>query len=205
MSGMPQEDASTPERTPARDAMAELLDRPLSASDLAEQTRDAAMPLAEEAGTRTSVLLVEVAGERLALEASLVRRVFAATPVHRVPHRTNRVLRGLCNLGGRLVLSGSIEALLDLSPAGDEPATATARRTLLIGGEAEVWAIEVDRVVGVARIDPAAMIEPPATIEAARDRYTRRLLMDPSAVDGSRRIALLDGERLLAGLARSLA
>jgi chemotaxis signal transduction protein len=63
----------------------------------------------------------------------------------------------------------------------------------------------VDRVVGVVRIDPAAMTEPPATIEAACDRYTRRLLMDPSASDGSRRIALLDGERLLAGLARSLA
>lgn len=204
MSGMLR-DASTPERRGDRDAMSELLDRPLSAEDLAAQTRDAALPLAEETGSRKSVLLVEVAGERLALPASFVRRVFAVAAVHRVPHRSNRVLRGLCNLGGRLVLSGSLEALLDLAPSGDGEAAGDARRTLLVGDEAAAWAVEVTRVVGVVRIDPAAMTEPPATVEAARDRFTHRLLVDPLAGESSHRIALLDGDRVLAGLARSLA
>lgn len=187
-----------------RDAMAELLGRPLSQRDLAEQTRAAAMPLERESGRLESVLLVEVGGERMGLPAALVRRVFPLAPVHRVPHRSNRVLRGICNLGGRLTLAASLEALLDLAAAA-APAAADPRqrRTLLIGEESAAWALEVDRVLGVIRVDAETLAEPPATVEAARDRHTARLLDDPTP--GGGRIALLDGERLLASLARSLA
>jgi chemotaxis-related protein WspD len=184
-----------------RDAMAELLSRPLSQRDLAEQTRAAAMPLERESARLESVLLVEVGGERMGLPAALVRRVFPLAPVHRVPHRTNRVLRGICNLGGRLTLAASLEALLDL--AAEATADARQRRTLLIGEESAAWAIEVDRVLGVIRINTETLATPPATVEAARERHTARLLDDPTP--GGGRIALLDGERLLASLARSLA
>lgn len=184
-----------------RDAMAELLSRPLSQRDLAEQTRAAAMPLKRESARLESVLLVEVGGERMGLPAALVRRVFPLAPVHRVPHRTNRVLRGICNLGGRLTLAASLEAVLDL--AAEAAADARQRRTLLIGEESAAWAIEVDRVLGVIRADAETLAEPPATVEAARERHTARLLDDPTP--GGGRIALLDGERLLASLARSLA
>lgn len=184
-----------------RDAMAELLSRPLSQRDLAEQTRAAAMPLERESARLESVLLVEVGGERMGLPAALVRRVFPLAPVHRVPHRTNRVLRGICNLGGRLTLAASLEAVLDL--AAEAAADARQRRTLLIGEESAAWAIEVDRVLGVIRADAETLAEPPATVEAARERHTARLLDDPTP--GGGRIALLDGERLLASLARSLA
>lgn len=184
-----------------RDAMAELLSRPLSQRDLAEQTRAAAMPLKRESARLESVLLVEVGGERMGLPAALVRRVFPLAPVHRVPHRTNRVLRGICNLGGRLTLAASLEAVLDL--AAEATADSSQRRTLLIGEESAAWAIEVDRVLGVIRADAETLAEPPATVEAARERHTARLLDDPTP--GGGRIALLDGERLLASLARSLA
>lgn len=184
-----------------RDAMAELLSRPLSQRDLAEQTRAAAMPLERESARLESVLLVEVGGERMGLPAALVRRVFPLAPVHRVPHRTNRVLRGICNLGGRLTLAASLEAVLDL--AAEATADSSQRRTLLIGEESAAWAIEVDRVLGVIRADAETLAEPPATVEAARERHTARLLDDPTP--GGGRIALLDGERLLASLARSLA
>jgi len=184
------------------DAMGRLLDRALSAEDLALQTREVAASVEPEQGDLASVLVVEVGGERFGLPGSLVRRVVPPAAVHRIPHRSNSVLRGLCNLGGQLLLTGSLEALMELAPASGS--AAATRRMLILADPAGAWAVEVDRVHGVVMVERTQFRDPPATVRAARDRFSDRLFPDPSATGGDR-IALLDAERLLQGLARSLA
>lgn len=196
----------------ASEAAQRLLNRPLTEGDLADQTAEVARPLDEGAGDRISVLVVECGGERLAMPGSLVRRVALPAIVHRVPHRSNAVLRGICNIGGQLALAADLAALLDLErpPGGAED---RARRMLLLGDGAEQWVIEVDRVIGVVRVDPARLLDPPATVRAARDRLTEHLVeIDLSGGSdggdgggGTVRMALLSGSRLLEGLGRSLA
>lgn len=182
------------------DSMRALLERPLGASELARQTAEVARPLKQDESDRVSVLLVECGGERFGLPGSLVRRVTAPVPIHRIPHRSNAVLRGLCNLGGHLSLVASLEALLDLPAATPQGAE---RRMLLVGDGAEQWVIEVDRVLGVARIETSRLVDPPSTVRAAKDHLTERLIL-PTDGSSEGRVALLSSERLLAGLRRSL-
>ena len=188
------------------DAARRLLQRPLSDEELAAQTCEVARPLEEEAGTRISLLLVECGGERLALPGAVVRRVTLPAVVHRVPHRSNKVLRGICNLGGQLVPAADLAALLELDGSGEE-GDSPRRRMLLLGESPEQWAVEVDHVIGVVRIDPEGLLDPPATVRAARDHLTEHLVeLDANSGTGqAERVALLSGPKLLEGLARSLA
>ncbi len=181
-----------------------LLDRPLDARELHAQTEEVARPLEEDAGERVSVLIVECGGERLALPGSLVRRVSALAPVHRVPHRSNSVLRGIVNLGGHVTLAADLASLLELPKA--ESASTADRRMLLLGEGSEQWAVEVDRVLGVLRVEVGRLGDAPVTVRAARDHHTDRLLtlLDGEVDGGAGRVALLSEEKVLAGLRRNL-
>lgn len=192
----------------SHDATRRLLERPLGEEDLRAQTAEVARPLEEDACERASILLVECGGERIGLPGSLVRRVGGPQPVHRVPHRTNAVLRGIANLGGQLALVADPVALLELpQPAKrDDPKAAASRRMLLLGESPEQWVIEVDRVLGVLRIETSRLEPPPLTIRAARDHLSDHLvtLGEGEAEGGPGRIAVLGAEKVLAGLRRSL-
>ncbi len=192
----------------SHDATRRLLERPLGPEELQAQTLEVARVLEEDACERTSVLVVECAGERLGLPGSLVRRVSATLAVHRVPHRSNAVLRGIVNLGGQLSLVGDLAALLEL-PKSATNASGDAgrdRRMLLLGESPEHWVVEVDRVLGVLRIESTRLEAPPLTIRAARDHLSEHLvdLHEGEAAGGPGRIAVLGAEKLVAGLRRSL-
>ncbi|MGA0173388.1 MAG: chemotaxis protein CheW [Phycisphaerales bacterium] len=192
----------------SQDATRRLLERPLGPEELAAQTREVARVLEEDACERTSILVVECGGERIGLPGSLVRRVSGPSPVHRVPHRTNAVLKGIVNLGGQLSLVGDLVALLELPKAATAtgPGPGRDRRMLLIGETPEQWVVEVDRVLGVLRIESTRLESPPVTIRAARDHHSEHLvdLREGEAAGGPGRIAVLGSDKLLAGLRRSL-
>lgn len=191
---------------PHSEAARRLLQRPLSDDELVVQTAEVARRLEEDTGRRISLLVFECGGERLAIHGSVVGRVTLPAIVHRVPHRSNAVLRGICNLDGQLVLVGDLAALLDLD-GSSAPSDSRDRRMLLLGESPEQWAVEVDRVIGVFGVDPDRLLDPPATVGAARDHLTEHLVEIDVADggDGTERMALLSGERLLAGLGRGLA
>ncbi|MHC4833848.1 MAG: chemotaxis protein CheW [Planctomycetota bacterium] len=169
------------------DAARRLLQRPLSDEELAAQTGEVARPLEEEAGARISLLLVECGGERLALPGAVVRRVTLPAVVQLVP-------------------TADLAALLELDGSGEE-GDSRHRRMLLLGESPEQWAVEVDHVIGVVRIDPEGLLDPPATVRAARDHLTEHLveLAADLGAGQAERVAVLSGPRLLEGLARSLA
>jgi hypothetical protein len=60
-------------------------------------------------------------------------------------------------------------------------------------------------VLGVVRVDPAGLIDPPATVRAARDHLTEHLVELETGSARVERVAMLGGPRLLEALARSLA
>ena len=72
-----------------------------------------------DAGRSTTrpLLVFRLGVEWLALALSVVAEVTALRPVHRVPHRTNRVFSGLVSLRGQLQLCVSLHGLLDVDPA----------------------------------------------------------------------------------------
>lgn len=184
------------------DALSRLLDRPLPPEELAENTHQVAQIVTRAQRATVGVLLFELADELLALPAAEVSRVTPSVPVHRIPHRTNDVLRGLCNFEGELVLCADVGRMLRLTTDAGQGAEHSpgARRMLVIGSEHERWAFEVAAVLGVERVEPTSFEPPPLTVERAMVHFTDQLI--PA---GPRRAALLNGARLLAGLRAALA
>jgi chemotaxis-related protein WspD len=189
-----------------RPAIQRLLDRPLTDADVREATERTARPVAPPEKRGQSHLLFVLGGVPCALPLTCVRRVALPAKVCAVPHRSNRVVRGLCNLDGDLVLCASLANLLEIeSPPGapcgrngPDPA-AEDRRMIVVGTSEASWAVEVDAVLGITVCDPERCLPPPITVEQARARYTKEIL----PVD-ERLVSLLDVNQILAGFEAAL-
>jgi chemotaxis-related protein WspD len=151
----------------------------------------------EAASAALSLLIFRVADEWLAVPTTAVVEVATPRPIHPLPHRTGTPLLGVVSVRGQLHPAFSLQALLELSPATtDRP---EAGRLLLIARPdahaAGGWALAVDEVAAVQRIDRDAITPPPATVRAAAWQATDGLL----AWQG-RSVGMVDVERLLHGL-----
>lgn len=164
-------DADLPVRLDGPAGLDQLLARPLSEADLDRATAGLALPLEERSRSRTSLLAVRAGGEILAVHATEAAKVVAPSSVHRVPHRSNAVFRGLANHDGELLLCMSIEAALGLPVAE----VSAHRAFVVVELGRERWAFGVEGVIGVTDVDAERMRQPPMTVTAAKSGCVRSL------------------------------
>jgi chemotaxis-related protein WspD len=189
-------------------AILRLLDKPLSADDLREATARVARPLELAEKDVARLLVFRLRDELMAFESVRVNQVARAASVHRIPHRTNNVIRGFCNLDGELMLCADLAKLLELNEVGGATASDQTqwqeepqdqRRMIVLGDEQNRWVVEVDAVSGVTAIVRDAFRRPPITIDAALARYTKNLVpLDQGFA------ALLDEQRVISGFQAAL-
>lgn len=149
----------------------ELLARPLADADLDRATDELAAPISARARRAMSVLAVRVGGELFAIPSVDVAKVVPPARVHRVPHRSNDVLRGIANHDGELLMCMSLEAALGIARADERAKPAL----VVIGDLRDRWAFEVDEVVGVLDVAEGASREAPVTVTASRNGCVARL------------------------------
>jgi chemotaxis-related protein WspD len=202
----PDSTADQPTAVDQTDAMIRLLDRPLSAADLVETTARIGQPITPPERETRSVVAFRLGAEWFAVAAGDVHRVTCPVPVHHVPHRSNAIIRGLCNIEGQLLICGSLRDLLGLvdgeMPDAEMPDAEQLSgdvRMLVLGEPHDGWVVEVDAVLGVVDIDLRSVQPPPVTVEHARDRYTDSIVSLCEA-----RAALLSTDRLKAGFEAAL-
>lgn len=178
-----------------REALTNLLDRPVSDEALAEHARDAARPREERREDSTILLAVRIGAEWFALPAEKVLHVGHAVPVHRVPHRSRPGFRGLANVDGRIVPVVDLGRLLgiDAATGGD----AGLARVVLFGDADAPWACMVDAAPGMAAVSDREDEAPPVTVSEAPDSITVGLVQTEwgraSRVDVARLMRLVDG------------
>jgi chemotaxis signal transduction protein len=169
--------SSAQDRSPSDAAIARLLDRPLAAEDLQAATDRVARPLEPPQKDVVRLLVFRAGNERLALKVVDITKVTGATTVRRIPHRSNKIIRGLCNVDGDLLLCGDLGRLLELgNKQAAEDETSDRRRMIVIGREPDQWVVEVDAVEGMLSMSPDVFRDPPITVEASLARYTSSLL-----------------------------
>ena len=180
-----------------------LLDRPVTDDVLAANAALVAGATDAKRGRTAGMLVFQIAEELAALPAILLQRV---TPIARprpIPHRSNGVIRGLCNIRGELVLCADLHAMLGLSAPATAPETldpaSDPRRMIIIGPAGDSWAFEVDGLVGVEPIDIEDIRSPPVTVEYALGAFTTGIVR----IDG-RCVTVLDGESILLGFKAGL-
>jgi chemotaxis-related protein WspD len=190
---------------PSADAMARLLDRPIRTEDLVEQTQRVATPVEEDRDRGASVLVFTIGAERFALPTTDIARTVPAVRPHRIPHRSNNIVRGLGNIDGELVLCASLRSLLGLARgsnergAAGERANSHDRQMIVVGDSNGRWALTVDRVLGIEYVTEDDRRAPPMTVERALQRYTE------SVFDlHSETVALLDATRIISGFEAAL-
>ncbi|WOO39697.1 chemotaxis protein CheW [Rubellicoccus peritrichatus] len=138
-------------------------------------------------------LVFRVAGEWLAISVTCVAEVTSDAPVHRVPHRTNEVLKGIVNVRGELQLAISLRSLLALESGTAEQMSAgrVYPRMVMLLREGERFVSRVEEVVGVIHFEKDEMEQVPVTVSKALATYTRGIF---SWRD--RKIAMIDDELL---------
>jgi chemotaxis-related protein WspD len=188
------------------------LDRPAPAGYLSEWSRWLADPdcggpnedgdgAAEGGGIHAQregvgVLIFRLGSEWLAFRTVAVAEVTSTRPVHRVPHRSNRVFAGLVNLQGRAELCISLHGLLGV----DSPVSTSTSRLVVLRdpGRAETWTFAADEVLGVHRLPRSQWHGVPSTLINPAVAFSQAVLSW-----NGRSIGLLDEQRVFAAF-RSL-
>jgi len=188
------------ERQPESESAARrLLERSAPEGYLAAWARSLVDAPAAERTADVAAAVFRLGEERFALEAAIVREVHAPRAVHRVPGRTNEIFRGIVALRGEVHLCADLHALLGCVRA-PEGSTRTPARMVVVARDGADWAFQADEVAEVRRYDPSRVARAQVTVAKAAVRFT-----DGIVDFGDGPVAILDPERLFAGLARSLA
>jgi chemotaxis-related protein WspD len=142
-----------------------------------------------------TLLVFRVGGEWLAIGSEHLVEVTHAQPVHTVPFRTGRTLRGLVNVRGQLRLCFSLHALLS-EEGGAGPRGGTSRMVIIQEGT-EQWVFLADEVARVNRVPRTRLRKPPSTLPGGSSFTT-------AVFDwNGKTVGFLDGGRLMGAL-RSL-
>jgi chemotaxis-related protein WspD len=164
-----------------------------------EATRHVATPLERQALAAHAAMVLRIGAEWLALPAALADEVAEPRPHHSLPHRRSGALLGVVNVRGQLLPCVALAALLGIEPAGDGDDRRRAR-LLVLRQRQHRLACPADEVHGLLRYGDDELQPLPATLPGVL-AHARALL--PLA--GGRHAALLDEQRLLSALERSLA
>ena len=186
-------------------AAARLLHGELPADYLREWTERLAQPRPAAAAAKTrAVMIFRVGAEWLALSANVFQEVAEPRPIHSLPHRRGKILQGLVNIRGELVICISLAGTLGI----EEGTTGGARngqrhmiyeRLLVVATPGGRLAFPVAEVHGIEGYTPTELLPVPETLALASTRYTAGVL-----VWQGRNVGCLDHDHLFITLNRSL-
>ena len=104
------------------------------------------IPAGDRTGKERSYLLFKCADFNFALPMEVVREIANSRPTHRIPHRKDKVLSGLSNINGELVITVDILRLMDLGQSKCD-----AGKMVVCAAGDDKFAFNADFVWGVAR------------------------------------------------------
>jgi chemotaxis-related protein WspD len=158
----------------------------------------------EEVGSADtlSVLIFRLDTVWLALPTQVCKEVTEMRPIHTLPHRSGRILRGLVNIRGEILLCVSLGHLLGLAPAQEPDETKrqeTCTRLVVMEKARDCWVFLADEIHGLHYFHPRALQPVPATADTARPAYTGGTL-----VWCDKSVGYLDPELLFTALHREV-
>lgn len=181
----------------------ELFDRPAPPEYRQRWTALLAQNAVEEINPQamTSVLVFRLGEQWLALPTGLIQSVSRTLPVRRLPHRSNRVLRGLVNIQGILRLYASIHAFFEAveDDTSGKSGSADKSRMIMVEKDGENWVFAVDEVHGLHHYRSDEMQNSPVSAARTADPLTMGTVPWRNV-----QIGLIIADKLIAALKRSL-
>ena len=150
----------------------------------------------------SSVLMFRLGDEWLALPATLLDEIVPIRSVHRVPHRTNPILKGIINIRGELQVCVSIGNLLNITK-GDITGTNVVKgiyeRMIVIAHDSDKYVFPVSEIKGVHRFHDGDLKHAPATSMNCAVNYLKGML-----VVEEKHVGLIDHELLFPALEKGI-
>ena len=191
-----------------------LLERPAPEGYVAEWTTLLAEPRSHQqvdVSKALSMAIFRLGQEWLSLPAGILSQVLPPSFVHALPHCNNRILRGMVNVRGQLLLCVSLHELLGISStestltnfAPGVPVRGAStpgkhgryQRLVVIEQQRGLWAFEVNELYGLHRCYPEDLRNPPALSSKTLESFTQNILPWQD-----RNVSYLDAERLFEAL-----
>lgn len=167
-----------------------------------EWTEALKRPILHENKNLISVMVFRLGKEWLALPTIFFKEIKRPKPVHAIPHKSGKILKGIVNINGELKLYISLHEMLqiepDLSPPQDKEPFHQDRMIVIIR-EADVWVLTADEIEGIFNWDLSGLENVPVNAAKSRINYIKGIMKM-----GTRGIGLLDEELLFASLKRSI-
>lgn len=175
---------------------ARLLDAKISEEELTRLALHYATPQIEERVGTVAVVVFRLGAEWFALPAVAWREVVALRPVHSLPHRRDKVVTGIVNVRGELLVCVSLATAL-----GVEPTTQSiAPRFAVIQRAADCFVFPADEIAGLHRYGATDLTSAPITLARLQAPCTRGML---ALADHA--VGVLDADCVFQTLNRSLA
>lgn len=182
-----------------------LLEREAPLGYLDEWTETATQDIPENyrlnAANRLSVGIFRLGAEWLALPAQLFKEVTQVQTIHTIPHRSNKILQGLVNIRGEILMCISMMELLGLEPTTshqiDRQGQVVYPRMVVVTKDGYSWVFAVDEIQGIHAIHRDRLQESPTTISKRTETYTKGLMFWQD-----RPVGYLDDELLFYTLSR---
>lgn len=140
--------------------------------------------------------------ELIAIQTIYVKEVARRRKAHRIPHRSQAILRGLVNLNGELQLCVALHQLLEIEACREPPSKRDFHhheRMIAIEKEGELWVFPVDGIEGIFIWDLDEIENVPDNILKSSSNYLKGIVKMKSKAVG-----FLDERLLFPALKRSL-
>jgi chemotaxis-related protein WspD len=169
---------------------------------LQEWTRLLADERSEEIKEQVSVMVFRLGDEWLALATKLFREVAEPSVIHRIPHRSNKVLLGLVNIRGGLQLCISLRELLGIPEVTDNQCASkpgVRGRLAVVEKAGAGWVFPVEEIMGLQRFSAQDLQNLPVTVAKASASFSKGIF-----ICQNRTIGFLDDELVFYHLKRSV-
>lgn len=149
-----------------------------------------------------SVMVFRLGREWLALPTICFKEVAHRRPVHRIPHRSDKILLGIVNLNGELKLCVAAHQLLEIESftlPGSNSFSYHYDRMIAIAKEGDLWVFPVDEIDGIYDWDLAVIEKVPVNLSKSTANFLKGIMKM-----GNKSVGLLDEELLFSSLKRSI-
>ncbi len=131
--------------------------------------------ISEEAkGKTASYFLFKLGCENFAIDLKGVVRVTHPRGVHRIPHRDDKIVRGLVNIGGEIMPAAS---LCDVLGIPRPPDSAEKGRMFVYRIASDAFAFQTNSALGVARVSEADVADAASVENAMKSPFVDKAFL----------------------------
>jgi chemotaxis-related protein WspD len=176
-----------------------LLEREMPENYLAECTDNFSTSKEELDHNLVSAIIFRIGDEYYALPTLILSEITAMSPIHSIPHRKNRVFRGIINIRGELLFCFSLGSLFELTRGKfvAQHELQACERLIILKHNDDRYSFPVSEIVGIHKYNPENMGTAPSTLSDGDSCYINGVI----DIEG-KHVGCLDSDLLIRALDR---